>query len=125
MKRSEFNVGPIEEAIGVGHDHVLRAGVDHQSLNRIEIRKLFGNYRITRIEAVDLLVHRDGFKGEFLLAIALGDARETGNRFFLIAGLLPAVIAFAQNSSEAEKLPEYVFSATRTPAALKAATTRG
>ncbi|HEY4247458.1 MAG TPA: TonB-dependent receptor [Lacunisphaera sp.] len=38
-------------------------------------------------------------------------------RLFILAGVLPVVSAFAQ-TSETEKLPDYVFSATRTPAAL-------
>ncbi len=38
-------------------------------------------------------------------------------RLFLLAGLAPALTAFAQ-SAEPEKLPDYVFTATRTPAAL-------
>ena len=38
-------------------------------------------------------------------------------RLFILAGILPAITAFAQNA-ETEKLPDYVLSATRTPAAL-------
>lgn len=38
-------------------------------------------------------------------------------RLLILAGLVPVITAFAQNS-ETEKLPDYVFSATRTPAAL-------
>ena len=38
-------------------------------------------------------------------------------RLFLLAGLAPALTAFAQ-SAEPEKLPDYVLTATRTPAAL-------
>ncbi len=37
---------------------------------------------------------------------------------FVIAGLVPAASAFAQINAETEKLPDYVLSATRTPAAL-------
>ena len=39
-------------------------------------------------------------------------------RLVLIAGLAPALTAFAQINSETEKLSDYVFSATRTPASL-------
>ena len=38
-------------------------------------------------------------------------------RFLILAGFLPVLSGFAQNA-ETEKLPDYVFSATRTPAAL-------
>jgi vitamin B12 transporter len=38
-------------------------------------------------------------------------------RVLIIAGVLPVISAFAQ-TSETEKMPDYVFSATRTPAAL-------
>jgi vitamin B12 transporter len=38
-------------------------------------------------------------------------------RLFILAGILPAITAFGQNA-ETEKLPDYVLSATRTPAAL-------
>jgi len=65
--------------VGVRDLQVLLPGFNQQPLLRIEIRELHRSFGVRGIELRYLLEHRDGFKSEAALAIAVGDPREVGN----------------------------------------------
>ena len=59
--------------------------MDDEILLSIKIGEVGRDFRIARLQAIDLLEHRDRFESKILLAVMLSDASETGDRGRLIA----------------------------------------
>ncbi len=98
MKNLERALVVAGMCVGIGDDEILSACVMYQAFGGVELGKFHCDDRIARTKALDLFVHRNGFKVEFLGAVVLGDAFEAGNGLLLLAGAHVKVTKHIQGS---------------------------
>ena len=53
---------------------VMCASINDEILLRIQVREVCSNLQIIRLQAIDLLEHRDRFQRKILFAVMVGDA---------------------------------------------------